>query len=118
MRNILAACAFCAVALSATAQVAVDTHALTAEQHKGSGLLKTGTAPAAEPLGHGSPGPLLNVAARDATPAQRAEAGVAPPKQHGAPEQEHRRRTGPAMLLAALAVMTAIALRRLGSAGL
>jgi hypothetical protein len=60
----------------------------------------------------------MNVAARNATAMQPPAADVAQHKQGPAPEHERRHRSGPAMLIAALAVMCAIALRRLGASDL
>lgn len=116
MRNILTACALCAVALAASAQGAAQAHVVPSAQHdKGAGWIKTASAGTAED--HGAASSLMNVAAHDATAMQAAAAGGAQKQAH-APEPEHRRRTGPAMLIAALAVMSAIALRRLGASDL
>ena len=108
MRKIVTSCALCAVtlALSANAAWAAEAHAQAAHPDQGSAWIKTATAGSAEA------GPL------NATAARPAEVAVAQHKADPAPGQEHRRRTGPAMLIAALAVMTAIALRRLGASGL
>ena len=110
MRKILTSCALCVVALSASAQCAISAQAQpaqpapTAQQHKGSGWMNTASAGTAEaPPAQGT-----------RTAMQTADASAAQPKQESTPDHEHRRRTGPAMLIAALAVMSAIALRRLG----
>ena len=116
MRKLLASLALCALALSAGAQPAAPAHAQPAPQGKGAGWISTASAGTAEArLAQGTRNGLMNAAAQDATGRPPVDARTAQHKQDPAPEQEHRRRTGPAMLLAALAVMTAIALRRLGA---
>ena len=119
MRNIVASCALCALALSASAQCVAEAHAQAAPHDQRSGWIGTASAGTVDTeLGRRAREPLMNVAAVDATGIQPAAPSVAPQKQDAAPGQEHRRRTGTAMLIAAVAVMSAIALRRLGAADL
>lgn len=119
MRNIVASCALCALALSASAQCAAEAHVQAVPHDQRSGWIGTASAGTvdAEP-GRRSRDALMNVAAADTTGVQPAGPRAAAQKQEAAPEPEHRRRTGAAMLIAAVAVMSAIALRRLGAADL
>lgn len=119
MRNIVASCALCALALSASAQCVSEAHAQAAQHEQRADWMGTASAGTVDAeLGRRSRGALVTVAARDAAGIQPADPRVAGQKQDAGPEPEHRRRTGAAMLIAAVAVMSAIALRRLGAADL
>jgi hypothetical protein len=109
----------CALALSASAQCVAEAHTQAVPHDKGSGWIVTASAGTVdtEP-GRNSRDALMNVAAADTTGIRPATPRAAAQKQDAAPGQEHRRRTGTAMLIAAVAVMSAIALRRLGAADL
>jgi hypothetical protein len=116
MRRMLTSGVLCAVALCASARYAMAAQAQAAQQDQGTGLIKTASAGTAEAqLGPRSRDAVVNVAAAHAAGMPSAGAAVAGHKPEAAPAQERRRRTGPAMLIAALAVMTTIALRRLGA---
>jgi hypothetical protein len=116
MRRMLTSGVLCAVALCAGAQYAMAAPAQAAQQDQDTGLIKTASAGTAEAqLGPRSRDALVNVAAAHAAGIPSAAAAAAGHKPQAAPEEERRRRTGPAMLIAALAVMFTIALRRLGA---
>lgn len=115
MRKILTSCALCVLAFSASAQCLLDAHAPAAQHDRSSGWIKTANAGTAAPdLGDRSHGAMVKVAARDASAMQQA-AAVGEHKTDAVSGEEHRRRSGPAMLIAVLAVMSAIALRRIGA---
>lgn len=116
MRQLLAACALLVVALGAGAQC-VPQPLSTTPQPRGFEFVRSTQAATAVggPAAHAGE-PFVKVAARDARgidAPERASAAKAAP----ASREEHRRGAGPAMLLAALAVMSGIALRRLGGSG-
>lgn len=97
MRKLLMSWALCVVALSAGAHGAADAHGQPAKHEVRSGWINTANAGTAEP---------------------ELRQGLSARKQDAAPAPEHHRRAGPAMLVAALAVMSAIALRRLRASDL
>ena len=108
MRKILMSFAFCTAALSASAQCAVPAQAPTEHQ-----VVPAQAAPAHPDK---SPGWLSSARAGSAhLPVHFAGTRAIQDTQGSSPGQEHRHHTRPAMLFAALAVMIAIALRRLGA---
>lgn len=106
------------VAQAAGAQC-VDTTPLAARVNSGAGIIRTSATAAAAPLPKPAGGDLIKTAAAGPREvAMRPSPSVSgPPKAPAADEEDQPRRTGPAMLIAALAVMTAIALRRSGGSG-
>lgn len=116
MRRMLTSRVLCAVALYTSAHCAMAVQAQAAPKDQGSGWIHAASAGTAEAqLGPRSRDALVNVAAVHAGGMPSAGAAVAGHKPEAAPAEQRRRRTGPAMLIAALAVMTTIALRRLGA---
>ena len=116
MRRMLTSGVLCAVALCAGAQHAMAAPPPAAPQDPGSGLIQTASATTAQAqLGPRPRDALVSVAAAHAAGMPAADATVAANHPKAAPAEERRRRTGPAMLIAALAVITTIALRRLGA---
>lgn len=118
MHRLLTSIVLCLVAHAAAAQC-VDTTPLAAQVHSGARVIRTSATTATAPLPKPSGGDLIKTAAagpRDV--AMRQSPPVpGPPKPQSPGEEDQPRRTGPAMLIAALAVMTAIALRRSGGSG-
>lgn len=116
MRRMLTSGVLCAVALCAGAQYAMAAQAQAAKQDQGSGLIQTASAGTTEAqLGPRPRDALVTVADAHAVGLPSAGATNAGGTPQASPAEERRRRTGPAMLIAALAVMTTIALRRLGA---
>ena len=107
MRRILLSFAFCTAAISASAQSVVQTQAPT--QHQ---VVPAQAAPAHPDK---APGWLSSARAGTLLPLHVAGARAIHDTHDAAPGQDHHHRTRPAMLVAALAVMIAIALRRLGA---
>lgn len=118
MHQLLTSIVLCLVAHTAAAQC-VDTTPLAAQVHSGAGMIRTSATSAAAPLPKPAGGDLIKTAAAGPREvAMRQSPSVSgPPKTPAAEEEDQPRRTGPAMLIAALAVMTAIALRRSGGSG-
>lgn len=116
MRRMLTSAVLCTVALGASAQYAMAAQAQAAQQDQGTGLIQTASAGTVEAqLGPRSRDALVSVAAAHAAGMPSTGAAVAGHTPEAAPAEQRRRRTGPAMLIAALAVMITIALRRLGA---
>lgn len=116
MRRMLTSGVLCAVALCASAQDAKPAQAQAALQDQDTALIRTASAGPAEAQPRSrSRDALVNVAAAHAAGMPSAGAEMAGHKAEAAPAEQRRRRTGPAMLIAALAVMLTIALRRLGA---
>ena len=114
MRKVFMSCALWALASAAGAQPAADPQATSPQQDKHPAWTTTAIPGRAdEALRHGPQTALIETSAERASRAQVADSSVGRRKD-APPEREHRRRTGAAMLIAALAVMTTIALRRLG----
>jgi hypothetical protein len=105
-------CAFIAAALSASAQGAVQGH-----QAHAPGVHHDVPANAPAPAAGQTRGRdwISSASAGSADVPLHAGARAMRDKQDSAPEQGHSHHTRPAMLIAALAVMTAIALRRLSA---
>lgn len=118
MHRLLTSIVLCVVAHTAAAQC-VDTTPLAARVHSGAGLVRTSATSGAAPLPKPAGGDLIKTAAAGPREvALRPSPSVSgPPKPQAGGEEDEPRRTGPAMLIAALAVMTAIALRRSGGSG-
>lgn len=118
MHQLLTSIVLCLVAHTAAAQC-VDTTPLAAQVHSGAGMIRTSATAAPAPLPKPAGGDLIKTAAAGPREvAMRQSPSVSgPPKPPAAEEEDQPRRTGPAMLIAALAVMTAIALRRSGGSG-
>ena len=119
MHRLLTSIVLCVVAHTAAAQC-VDTTPLAARVHSGAGLVRTSATSGAAPLPKPAGGDLIKTAAagpRDV--AMRQSPSISGPPKAGTvgEDEDEPRRTGPAMLIAALAVMTAIALRRSGGSG-
>jgi hypothetical protein len=131
MRNLLTLLALCALALGAQAQCTNTPPAQLLQDRSSPEWIRTAKAAAepsamrqavAEPSAMRQPAapPVMRVLARDDRGLPAGTATVAQAKVHtkaeaAAPAEEHPRRSGPAMLLAVLAVMTGIALRRAGA---
>lgn len=103
------------VAQAAGAQC-VDTTPLATQVHSGAGLIRTSATTGVAPRPKTGGDLIQTAAAGPREVAMRQSAPVAGPKQEASNDEEPRR-TGPAMLIAALAVMTAIALRRSAGSG-
>ena len=118
MHQLLTSIVLCLVAHTAAAQC-VDTAPLAAQVHAGADLVRTTATTGAAPLPRPAGGDLIKTAAAGPREvALRPSPSVSgPPQPQPADEEDESRRTGPAMLIAALAVMTAIALRRSGGLG-
>lgn len=118
MHQLLASIVLCFVAHAAAAQC-VDATPMAAQVHSGAGLIRTSATNGAALLPKPAGGDLIKTAAAGPREvAMRQPPSVSgPPKPQAAGEEDEPRRTGPAMLIAALAVMTAIALRRWGGSG-
>lgn len=117
MHQLLTSIVLCLVAHTAAAQC-VDTTPLAAQVHSGAGMIRTSATTAAAPLPKPAGGDLIKTAAAGPREvAMRQSPSVSGPKPPAAEEEDEPRRTGPAMLIAALAVMTAIAVRRSGGSG-
>lgn len=116
MLRLLTSIVFFLVTQAAGAQC-VDTTPLATQIHSGAGLIRTSATTTATPRSKAAGGELIKTAsAGPREVALRQPPSVAGPKPDAADDDEPRR-TGPAMLIAALAVMTAIALRRSGGSG-
>lgn len=126
MDKLLTSIFLCLLANAAAAQCVGDAPASAMQARPGAAMIvrttaaPAGAAPAdtAPPRKAGGPELIKTAAAgpRD-VPAMRQSAISASRPKTDAAGDEQPRRTGPAMLLAALAVMTAIALRRSGADG-
>lgn len=119
MHQLLTSIVLCLVAQTAAAQC-VDATPMAAQVHSGAGLIRTSATAGATPLAPPAGRDLIKTAAagpRDV--AMRQSPSVSGPPKAGTvgEDEDEPRRTGPAMLIAALAVMTAIALRRSGGSG-
>lgn len=115
MLRLLTSIVLCLVAQAAVANTATGTAPVTAQMHAGAGVVLASGAPerAARPKAAGAD--IIKTAAagpRDVAMRQAPPGASAPAAEAADEEQPHR--TGPAMLIAALAVMTAIAVRRSG----
>lgn len=121
MLRLLTSIVLCLVAQLAAAQGASATTPLVAQVHPSTGLIRTTGAatPDAAQRPKAAGGELIKTAAAGPREvAMRQSATASGPPQSQAADEEHPRRTGPAMLIAALAAMTAIALRRSGGSRL
>lgn len=118
MHQLLTSIVLCLVAQTAAAQC-VDPTPMAAQVHSGAGLIRTSATAGATPLAPSAGRDLIKTAAAGPREvALRPSPLVSgPPKPRTGGEEDEPRRTGPAMLIAALAVMTAIALRRSGGSG-
>lgn len=119
MHQLLTSIVLCLVAHTAAAQC-VDTTPLAVQVHSGAGLIRTAAAApdaAARPNAAAGGELIKTAAAGPREVAMRQTPPVSGTPKPQASDQEQPRRTEPAMLLAALAVMTAIALRRSGGSG-
>jgi hypothetical protein len=113
MHSSLTAVVLCLFVQAAAAEC-VTTAPLAREARQGAEMVKASNLPAAAAPRPG--GELIKTAAagtRDAPGAARA--GVARAAQRMPADEEHPPRSGTAMLLAALALMSGIALRRYGA---
>jgi len=122
MYNLLASIILCLVANAAAAQCVAGTTAPATQVRSGTGLIRTSAAMPGDsaPLRKAEGGDLIKTAAtgpREVPAMRQPTTASSQPKADAAGDDEQRRRTGPAMLLAAVAVMTAIALRRSGASG-
>lgn len=124
MYNLLASIILCLVANAAAAQCVAGTAAPTTQVRDGSGagLIRTSAAMPGDsaPLRKAEGGDLIKTAAtgpREVPAMRQPTTAPSQPKADAGGDDEQRRRAGPAMLLAAVAVMTAIALRRSGASG-
>ena len=120
MHQLLTSIVLLFVAHTATAQGTIDAKPVAAQVHSVTALIQTSATNGATPLPKPAAGDLIKTAA-----AGPREVALRPPQPVSGPpqppaddEEDESRRTGPAMLIAALAVMTAIALRRSGGSGL
>lgn len=121
MHRLLTSIVLCLVAHTAAAQGVTGSTPVAVQVDSGAALVvasaTTGAAPLPKPKPAG--GDLIKTAAaspRDVAIRQSPSVS-GPAKPQAADEEDQPRRTGPAMLIAALAVMTAIALRRSGGSG-
>lgn len=113
MRILLTMLFLCSVVQASASQCVPDVPPQATQIHRGPELIAMATVAGNAPhLRKENRGEMIKTTARK-TPTMH-EASAAAPR---APGEEHRRRTGPAMLLTALAVMSAIALRRTGASG-
>lgn len=115
MRRRLTSGVLCTLVVCAGAQHAVAAQAQAARPDQGTGLIRVAGAGAAEAQRGPQPRDALVSVAANAGGMPPAAAAVAGKPAEAAPAEKRRRRMGPAMLMAALAVMTTIALRRLGA---
>ena len=114
MRNLLTSLALCALASAAGAQCTAAAQPQAAQDRSSPEWIRTASAASDAPVARpAAGGPVMRVAAREerALPAPAARQAQA----EATPAEEHPRRTGAGMLLAVLAVMTGIALRRAGA---
>ena len=114
MRQLLVACALFAVALGAGAQCVSQPLAKTPESRSFEFVRTTQAATAGGAPAARAGEPFVKVAARGTHGMDSAPVAIRA-KADPATREEHPRRAGPAMLLAVLAVMSGIALRRLGA---
>lgn len=117
MHRLLTSIVLCLMAHIAAAQH-VDPAPVVAQARSGPAQLPAAAATEVAPRSKSAGGELIKTAA--AGPREvgmRPSPSLAGSKAQAAGEEEQPRRTGPALLIAALAVMTAIALRRSGGSG-
>lgn len=113
MRILLTMLFLCSVVQASASQCVSDVPPQAAQIHRGPELIAMASAASDAPhLRKANRGDMIKTTARGAPTMQQASASA-----HPANGEEHPRRTGPAMLLTALAVMSAIALRRTGASG-
>lgn len=119
MHHLLTTLVLCLAAYTGAAQAASDAAPLAAQVVPGAASIRAaGAGGDAQPLRPAAAGDLIKTAAgapREASAMRQVPAASSQSKAAGDGD-EHRGRTGPAMLLAVLAVMSAIALRRVGAA--
>jgi hypothetical protein len=116
MRTLLTSLALCALASAAGAQCTAAPQAKAPTDRGDLEWIRTANAaPNAPAVRQASGGPMIRVAAREEHPRPTPVASVS--KAGAAPAEPPPRRSGSAMLLAVLAVMTGIALRRAGASG-
>ena len=117
MYSSLTAVVLCIVTQAASAQcvapVPVAQHA-TQHARPGADLIKKKSVVTAPPVSAHSGGDLIKTAAASTHDEMPVRAHNAPVAAADAPDEQHRH-GGPAMLLAALALMSGIALRRFGA---
>ena len=114
MRTLLTSLALCALASAAGAQCTAAPQAKAPPDRGDAEWIRTANAATDAPaVRQASGGPMIRVAARE----ERARPTPAPSvaKAEAASAEQQPRRSGTAMLLAVLAVMTGIALRRAGA---
>lgn len=121
MYNLLTSIVLCLLANAAAAQCVAGTTAPPAQVRSGAGLIRTSAAMPGDsaPRRKADGGDSIRTAAAGSreVPAMRRPTAASNRPKVDAGSEEQPRRTGPAMLLAAVAVMTAIALRRSGASG-
>ncbi len=106
------------VAQAALAQSVTGTPPVAAQNHSGTGVVVASATPDRAPLPKAGGADIIKTAAAGPREVamRQSPPGVGASKSDAA-DEEQPHRTGPAMLIAALAVMTAIALRRSGGSG-
>ena len=114
MRTLLTSLALCALASAAGAQCTAAPQAKAPPDRADAEWIRTASAATNAPAERqAAGGPMIRVAAREERPRPTPTASVT--KAEATPAEHQPRRSGSAMLLAVLADMTGIALRRAGA---
>jgi hypothetical protein len=120
MRNLLTSLVLCSIAPFAAAQCAADSYPPVARVRAGGELIKTaGAATDTSTRRQATADDLIETAAgtREATNIPATAVVATQGKANATSGEQHRSGSGRVMLLTALAIMSAIALRRAGALG-
>lgn len=115
MYSSLTAAVLCIVTPAAAAQCVAPVPVAQHARPSADLIKKTGKTVAPARAAPNAGGELIKTAAASTHDAVRSAPRSAPAAAAAAPEEDPHRRGGPAMLLAALALMSGIALRRFGN---